>query len=81
MKIDVREQRTDDTPLRGASFTGSKSSIFLYPRYEEAFDVTQDAFISNTVTQKVHQVVLVYVVEEATYVGFNDVVDLSAFDG
>ena len=47
---------------------------------EEAFDVTQDAFVADTVGHKGHQLVLVHVVEEATYVGFDEMMGQAAFD-
>jgi hypothetical protein len=28
--------------LRGAPVTGSKSTVFLYTRFQEAFDIAQD---------------------------------------
>ena len=81
MKIDVRQQRADDAPLRGTSITGPEGSVCMNTRLEEAFDVTQNAFIGNAVTEKFHQAVVIHVVEEAMYIGLDDMVDLSAFDG
>ena len=54
-------------------------TIFLDSRFEEAFDVAQDAFIADSMGQEGHQLVLVHVVEEAFYVGFDDVVGLTTF--
>jgi hypothetical protein len=35
--------------LRGSPVTGSKSTIFLYTRFSEPFDVAQDAFVGDAV--------------------------------
>jgi hypothetical protein len=62
VQVNISEQWRNYAPLRGAPVTGSICTVFLYARFQEAFDIAQDAFVGDAVGQKCHQLVLVDIV-------------------
>ncbi len=81
MKIKISKQWRNYAPLGRSSFTSSENSIFMNPCLQKAFDITQDAFICDTMSQKIHQLVLIYVVKEASNIGLYNVFRTFLFYG
>jgi len=81
MEIDVGEQRRNDSSLGSASLAGPIRSIFLNTRLEKTLDVAQYTLVCYAVSQKIHQLILVNIVEKTFYVSLNNIINPTTFDG
>ena len=80
MKIDVRQQRRDDRPLRGALRRRLSYTVFHHARRQPFTDEAQHAPVANPVFHKPHHPLVADAVEEPLDVGVQYPVHRLALD-
>jgi len=70
-----------DSPLGSASLAGPIRSIFLNTRLEKTPNVAQYTLVCYAVSQKIHQLILINIVEKTFYISLNNIINPTTFDG
>lgn len=76
MKVDVGEQRREAPSLGSALIAGVLQTVLHDSAFQEPLDQPKDSLIADPNPKKLHQPLMIEMIEEAFDVDLNDVVDL-----